>query len=179
LLGFGLIALGFTTGIVMANNRNPISDTIMSSIFGLLGATIAYMFIKKDSENEQEGKTPRNSSLKMSIENKKVFALFLILFSTSFLYGTHHGGRFRMENEEYGRYKDFEMKVRNDSLEIWRKQQEEGIELEKLKNQIYYQKIYDTWSENEKKRFDKSLNLKKDSIPEVPDYLSIDTAVSK
>jgi len=166
LLGLGLISLGFVTGIIMSNNRNPISDTVITSIFALLGGIMTYAFFQKDSKNSKTQAT--QDELKHINENKNVVALFLILFSVSFLYGSHTGGKFRIENEVYYKATEYNQKLKLDSLEIWKKRIDHQAELQKL----YYQSVYQTWSENEKKRFEKQLSLitKRDSIPEVPEY---------
>jgi len=160
LLGIGIITLGITTGIIMSNNRSPISDTIMASILSLLGGMLTFMFFKK--EDLEEGKEKKIQAFMK--KNKLTVLFFLIFFPLSLLYGAHTGSRYRILNEEEERIIEHNSKISLDSTNIWVKEQEMLIEISKLKAL--------TWSENEKKRFDYLLNHRKekDSIPEAPVY---------
>jgi hypothetical protein len=168
--GLGLISLGFTTGAIMGNNRNPISDTIMSSVFTLLGGIVVYMFAQNNSSNDHESKSQSSITVLANNENRLLVGLVLILFPLSLLYGGNVGARFRLENEYRDDIISYNKRLRLDTLEISRKFREEKIELDKNYNEI----VYKTWSDNLKKMYEKKLSfLKKgDSVPKPPDYVT-------
>ena len=172
-IGFGVISLGFVTGVIMGNNRNPISDSIMSSVFTLLGGVVVYMFAQKNTDNEQIGKSRIDLSTFINNENKLLVGLVLILFPVSLLYGSHIGAAFRLENDTYNNNVAYNKQLSLDSLEIWKKSKEAAIEKDNANQINYYQELYKAWSENERKRYEKQLsNLKKtDTVPDVPDYV--------
>jgi hypothetical protein len=173
IIGFGIISLGFVTGAIMGNNRNPISDSVMSSVFTLLGGIVVYMFAQKNTENSKTNKTKEAMEMLADNENKFLVALVLILFPVSLLYGSHVGASFRLQNDTYSNNLSYNKQLSLDSLEIWKKTSEANIDENKTNRVNYNDAMYKTWSENEMKRYEKQLNsLKKtDTIPAVPDYL--------
>lgn len=179
-LGLGLISIGFVTGIIMGNNRNPISETIMSSVFALMGTVITYAFLTKDKAERTDTTAATtdgpDTSIIINDTNKLTAALFLILFPLSLLYGTHIGGLFRFENESINRAIEYNTKLKMDTLEVYKHSQESDIQTRAK----YNEKIYETWSENEKKRYQALLEQNKHKVlPEVPDYGDTTTAKAK
>ena len=162
-LSFGIITLGLSIGLIMGNNRNPISDTIMSSILSLLGGLIAFLFIKKE-DREKNGKSEIKTEEIIFERNWSVVLLFFFLFPLALLYGAHSGSVLRLQNEQIERAVDYNSTLSKDSLELWKKQIETNFEISKIRTQ--------TWSENEKKRYEFILNHlnKGDTIPNSPTY---------
>jgi hypothetical protein len=161
-LSFGIITLGLSIGLIMGNNRNPISDTIMSSILSLLGGVITFLFIKKEDRAKDENDLKTEELI--SEKNRSVISSFLILFPLALLYGAHSGSVLRTHNEEIDRILDYNATLSKDSIELWKKQTETNFEITKIKIQ--------TWGDNEKKRYEFILNhlTKGDTIPNVPIY---------
>lgn len=160
LLALGVITLGISVGLIMGNNRNPISDTVVSSILSIIGGLLAYLFYK--NEKTDNGETP--ISQRSFNANRLTVILFLILFPLALLYGANSGALLRIKNEVDERAVEFNHKLSLDSLELLKKQSEFNLELNKIKAL--------TWSENEKKRYEFILNHLQsgDTIPFSPVY---------
>ncbi|HNP33914.1 MAG TPA: hypothetical protein PKN96_11540 [Flavobacterium sp.] len=174
LIGCGLICLGFVIGVIMGNNRSPIADTVMSSVLTLIGTAITYFLFRKSSDGGEESEDKKTKIFSVSESNALTLAAFLILFPLSLLYGGNVGAQYRMVTEEYDDAQQYNSKLRLEKLELWKKRTLDSIELYKTSNELYYQKMYETWSENEKKRYEAEVSKAKsqETIPAVPNYFS-------
>jgi cytochrome c biogenesis factor len=167
----GLVTLGFVTGVIMSNNRKAISDTVMTSVFTLIGGVIAYAFIKSDTREKIRKGT---SEIEINTENKFIISMLLIQFPLALLYGVQVGGVYRQKNEMDDEAVKFEIKQKYDSLEVKTKTLINRLEMVKYQNSQFYKNTYEAWKAQEVEEYKKQLQFARDvdEIPPTPDYFT-------